>query len=106
MFDGTALKTTHSIMKFQDDLYIKASLSSFLLCCKAAAGGSLLSMALSPENMEFIFDKKTIVTAITLVDRECVKSSSISLEINADDFSHKWNSPLSIIDQICLWNYK
>lgn len=67
-----------------------------LLCCKAAAGGSLLSMASSPENMEFVIDKKTIVTAITLVDRECVKSNSISLEINADDLSHKWNSPLSI----------
>lgn len=59
-------------------------------------------MASSPENMEFVIDKKNIVTAITLVDRECVKSNSILLEINADDFSHK----LSIIDQICLWNYK
>ena len=78
-----------------------------LLCCKAAAGDSLLSMASSPENMEFVIDKKkTIVAAITLVERECVKSNSILLEINADDFSHKWNSPLSIIDQICLWNYK
>ena len=76
------------------------------LCCKAAAGGGLLSMASSPENMEFVIDKKNIATAITLVDRECVKSNSILLEINADDFSHKWNSPLSIIDQICLWNYK
>lgn len=63
-------------------------------------------MASSPENMEFVIDKKNIVTAITLVDLECVKSNSILLEINADDFSHKWNSPLSIIDQICLWNYK
>lgn len=72
------------------------------LCCKAAAGGGLLSMASSPEKKEFVIDKKNIVTAITLVDRECVKSNSILLEINADDFSHK----LSIIDQICLWNYK
>ena len=31
MFDGTALKTTNSIMKFQDELYIKASLASFAL---------------------------------------------------------------------------